>query len=198
MSRRSDRALEEERAAILREMDAAERAGEPLGEPLRARIAAVVEADFDGVRASQSVDARRGQALASLFRDLFERSGIVDAKPASMTIVPLADGNELFVESYSRGRVSIGFIPYATARHLVADVLPLSRASASTVATDALEERTARRVRRTAELTAEGRTARQIGAIIASEEGASADFPVPTVRTWRGLAKRMRVADHPM
>lgn len=66
--------------------------------------------------------------------------------------------------------------------------IPRTRADAAAVASETLRERTARRVQRTVELTDEGKSAREIGRIIATEEG-SAEFPVSTVRGWRSRGK---------
>ena len=62
------------------------------------------------------------------------------------------------------------------------------RPVAAAFATSRLEERTARRVRRTAELTTDGRTAREIGEQIGHEEGTT-PFPVATVQSWRRRAR---------
>jgi hypothetical protein len=63
------------------------------------------------------------------------------------------------------------------------------RWKAAADASERLRERTARRVRRTAELTDEGRTATQIGRIIASEEGEEEPHPETTVKGWRRRAR---------
>lgn len=63
------------------------------------------------------------------------------------------------------------------------------KAVAADYASNRLRERTVRRIKRTADLTHEGRTAREIGEILGAEEDQPA-FPVTTVRTWRHRARQ--------
>jgi hypothetical protein len=65
---------------------------------------------------------------------------------------------------------------------------PRTRAAAAAFATGHLRQRTERRIRRTAELTAQGLTAREIGRIIATEEGEE-PFAISTVKGWRGRGR---------
>lgn len=66
---------------------------------------------------------------------------------------------------------------------------PWPRAATAAYASAVLRERTARRLRRVAQLTTDGKTARQIGEIIASEENSPAAFPDTTVKAWRTRAR---------
>jgi hypothetical protein len=68
----------------------------------------------------------------------------------------------------------------------------LPRAIAAAVASSTLRERTARRIARTVDLTAEGRTAREIGVLIASEEGEAGPFSPKTVKDWRARARGLK------
>jgi hypothetical protein len=61
----------------------------------------------------------------------------------------------------------------------------LTRTQAAARGTESLVDRTARRVQRTAELTADGKTNREIGDIIATEEGSAEGFAISTVKGWR-------------
>ena len=72
---------------------------------------------------------------------------------------------------------------------------PWPRSVRAAYATMKLRERTERRIRRTAELTAGGKSAREIGQIIASEEGSDDGFPVTTVRGWRRRARQVGSGD---
>lgn len=67
--------------------------------------------------------------------------------------------------------------------------IPRTRAEAAAIGSESLRERTRRRVRRTAELTAQDHTLADIGRIIASEEGQPAAFPKATVKGWRRLGR---------
>ena len=60
-----------------------------------------------------------------------------------------------------------------------------SRADAAAYATERLEDRTTRRIQRTVELTDDGYSAREIGQIIATEEGSDESFAIGTVKGWR-------------
>jgi hypothetical protein len=183
------KARERERIQLLAERDAADAAGRPLTAEQLDRIASYAAGEIVATWSGQSVDARRDQRMGRLLAGLLVASGIVDAEPG-MTEQPTDDGTEFFVVSRSRGRVSIGVLPHRLVRSELADVLPLGRKQASEVGSVSLEARTARRVKRTAELTAEGLAARRIGEQIASEEGEREPFPISTVRTWRRLARR--------
>jgi hypothetical protein len=185
MSRRAEVDRERERTALLDEIDAANAAGVPLTAEQKDRIARSAADDYASTWASHSVVARREQVIAILLADLLATSGVEDAEPGSMTGIPKDEGTEFSVVSRTRGRVSVGQLPYALVRAELAQVLPLSRPKAAAVATHSLESRTDQRVRRTAELTAQGLTARQIGEQIASEEGQPEPFPMATVRGWR-------------
>jgi hypothetical protein len=136
-----------------------------------------------------SVDARRKQRLGLLLADMLKGSGISDAEPASMTDLRIDGGLRFSVMSRSRGRVPIGTVAQWALNDLY-EVPPLDRAQAAAIAGESLTARTARRVRRTAELDAAepGITAREIGKRIATEEGCE-PFTIRTVRDWRRAAK---------
>lgn len=190
MSRRREAEREEERRRLLAEIDAAKVAEVELTSDQWERVSALVAEDIARTWSGQSVDARSDRILAGLLRDLLASSDVRDVEPLSLTPTTVDGGTEFFVVSRSRGRVSIGTLPYKQVRAETAEVLPLPRGAAAAVATGALTHRTGHRVRRTAELTAQGMTARQIGEKVASEEGYPEPFPISTVRGWRRQARR--------
>jgi hypothetical protein len=169
-------------------LDAA--AGRPLTDEENERIGRwageAIAATWDG----QSVDARRDQRRGLLLAELLQASGVIDAEPASTNVERVDDGLRFSVLSRSRGRVPIGTVT-TWAWDELSEVTPLDRSQAAATATDSLTARTARRVRRTAELDAAepGITAEEIGKRIAAEEGQQEPFPIRTIRDWRRIAR---------
>lgn len=73
---------------------------------------------------------------------------------------------------------------------LKAQPVRMTKAEAAAKASHGLHARTMRRAARAAELQAAGRTRREIGELIAQEEGQPTAFPVSTVRDWIRSASR--------
>ncbi len=194
MSRETNRRAREheaERARLLTMIDAT--AG-PLTDEQKQEIAELAAQDVAATWDSLSVDARRGQRLGLLLAQMLQASGITDAEPGSSFLEPAAGGIRYSVVSRSRGRVVLGTVASWALVDLL-EVPPLDRQQAAKTATASLSDTAERRVRRTAELVAQGMTTKQIAETIASEEGrrnAAGEvdpFPEPTVKTWRRKAK---------
>jgi len=191
MSSRTNRRArdhEAERARLEAILDAA--AGRPLTHEETDRIAKFAAEAIAETWGSQSVDARRDQRRGVLLAEMLKASGITDAEPASTTVLRIDGALRFSVVSRSRGPVVIGTVAQPAWDEL-SEVPPLERGQAAAVAAESLTARTARRVRRTAELDrAEPRiTARQIGERIATEEDSPEPFSVDTVRVWRRVAR---------
>jgi hypothetical protein len=106
--------LEQERAALGAVIDS----DEPLTKDQKRRLVDVVMADLDHAARDPSISGRIGRDLAVLLAELFAASGVTDAEPGSMTGRAMDDGTgtEFYVRSRSRGRVSIGTVPYVVAQ----------------------------------------------------------------------------------
>lgn len=134
--------------------------------------------------------ARQEAPLAEMLAELLDASGVTDYEPASMTMVPVAGGHDVYVVSRAHGRVRIGTLTYDAVKALLypvaasyADELeakrrrPLERKA---------EKKTAN-MKRAVELHEAGHSPNRIAQLMTDERGIRTD--PRTVRAWLAEAR---------
>jgi hypothetical protein len=180
--------LELERDALLAEIEQ----GQPLTEEQARRVIDLAMADRENAALDQSIHGRIQRDLSAQLAELFVASGITDAVFASTTLSPSDDGigTDVYVESRSRGRVSIGTLPYLVVQARAgviavpyAEELEAKRAAPLT----AKARQKAEHIQRAVELHEAGNSPNRIAQIMTAERGKTTDPRV--VRDWLAMAK---------
>ena len=162
----------------------------------RAAIKADPVRAFLDERERQHPDVRVARLAASLILEMRVHGRWHGLRPSEVTSEVYA---WLYREEQERTRALAeerddlsGYLAEREAELEILQAPAMTKAEAAKRATGVLRNRTLRRAERAAGLRAEGKTRRQIGEVIAREEGQPAPFPVATVRDWLRVANRAK------
>ena len=174
--------LEAKRSALLAEIVP----DEPLTDDQRLRVAEIAGADLERAAQDQTIQGHLHRDLGAQIAELFASAGITDTEPG-MTAQATEDGTgtELFVTSRSRGRVSIGTLPFLVVNARAGAIaVPYAEAleAKRKAPLDAKRRQKNANVRRAAELSDAGNSVPRIAQIMSDERGKTTD--ARTVRAW--------------
>lgn len=180
--------LEAERAALLAEIVP----GQPLTKEQARRVVEVAIADLDRRERDQSIHGRIHRDLGAQLAELFTAARVSDAEPGSTTFRATDDGTgtEFFVKSRSRGRVSIGMLPYLVLQARAGEIaVPYAEALEAKRAAplEAKARQKAENIQRAVDLRQAGNSVPRIAQIRTDERGKKTD--PRTVRAWLAEAK---------